>query len=65
MISICEAFSEEYGILFNPSKSKLIYFHAAHADLIIIYRCGQPANIVQCETYFGNYIGTNICDTSI
>ena len=43
MISICEAFVEEYDILFNLSKSKLMYFNEAHADLII-YLCSQPVN---------------------
>ena len=27
--------------------------------------CGQPVNVVPCETDIGNYIGTNICDRSI
>ena len=64
MISICEALSEEYHILFNRQKVDLMYFDVAHADLII-YLCSQPVNVVPCETYLGSYIGTYICDRSI
>ena len=55
---------EENDILLNPSKSKLMHFNLAHADLII-YLCFQPLNVVPRETYLGNYIGTNIYDRSI
>ena len=64
MISICEAFAEEYNILFNPSKSKLMYFNVTHAYQSI-HLCSQPVNVVPCETYLGDYIRTNICDRSI
>ena len=48
---------EAYDILFNPSKSNLMYFNVAHADLII-YPNSQLVNVVPCETHLGNYIGT-------
>ena len=54
----------EYDILFNPSKSKLMNFNMAHTDLII-HLCSQPVNVVPCDTYLGNYIGTIKCGRSI
>ena len=52
MISICEAFAVEYYIIFNPSKSKLMYHNVVHADLGI-HICSQSVNVIPCQTYLG------------
>ena len=30
MVSICETYAAEYHLIFNPSKSKLMYFNISH-----------------------------------
>ena len=64
MICICEEYVDYYNIIFNPAKSKLLYYNVTYTNLIIEL-CGQPINVVTQETYLGNYIGVNIFDRSI
>ena len=35
MVSICETYATEYHLLFNPSKSKLMYFNISHKNLSV------------------------------
>ena len=61
MVSICETYATEYHLLFNPSKSKLMYFNIYHENLRVKL-CGKE---VSHETYLGNFIGSDIFDRAI
>ena len=54
-------FAVDYNIIFNPEKSKIIFYHMTNTN-IIIEICGQPDNVVSQETYHGNYPSANIFD---
>ena len=64
MVTICESYAEQYKILFNPQKSKLMCFNVRCMDFQLRL-CGKTVNIVQNETYLGNYIGNDIVDRGI
>ena len=64
MIGICEDYAQEFHILFNPSKSKLMYYNVSH-DNLHVKLCNQYVHIVSKETYLGNYISENIYDSAI
>ena len=64
MVSICETHTTEYQILFNPSKSKLMYFNISHENLSIKL-CAKEVLLVSRETYLGNFIGSVIIDRAI
>ena len=64
MVSICEAYVAEYQLLFNPSKSKLMYFSISHENLIVKL-CAKEVLLVSRETYLGNIIGSDIFDKAI
>ena len=64
MIVICESFACEYDLLFNPLKSKLMFYNITYDDLHVEL-CSQPVNIVNHETYLGNYIGADIFDRAV
>ena len=53
MIGICEDYAQELYILFNPSKSKLMYSNVSH-DNLYVKLCNQDVHIVSKEIYFGN-----------
>ena len=46
------------------SITKIIYFTVKHKD-VVLYVCNQPVNLVEHETYLGNYIVSDIFDRSI
>ena len=50
MVSICERYATEYQLLFNPSKSKLMYFNISHENLSVKL-CGKEVLLVTHETY--------------
>ena len=64
MIGICEDYAQEFHILFNPSKSKLMYYNVSH-DNLHVKLCNQDVHIVSKEIYLGNYISENIYDRAI
>ena len=64
MVSICETYATEYHLLFNPSKSKLMYFNISH-DNLSVKLCGKEVLLVSHETYLGNFIGSDIFDRAI
>ena len=55
MIGICEDYTKEFHIPFNPSKSKLMYYNVSH-DNLHVKLCNQDVHIVSKEIYLGNYI---------
>ena len=64
MIGICEDYAQEFHILFNPSKSKLMYYNVSH-DNLHVKLCNQDVHIVSKEIYLGNYVSENIYDRAI
>ena len=64
MASICETYATEYHLLFNPSKSKLMYFNISHENLSVKL-CGKEVLLVSHESYLGNFIGSDIFDRAI
>ena len=63
-ITLCEDYANRFNILFNPIKTKLMCFNVKHKDFAL-YVCNQPVNLVEHETYFGNYIVSDIFDRGI
>ena len=58
MLKICETFSEEYKILFNASKSKLVVFgNDSHCTKVFL----QGNEIVKTneEKHVGNLVGSD------
>ena len=64
MVSICEAYAAEYHLLFNPSKSKLMYFNLSYENFSVEL-CGKEVLLVLHETYLGNFIGSDMFDRAI
>ena len=64
VIGICEDYAQEFHILFNPSKSKLMYYIVSR-DNLHVKLCNQDVHIVSKEKYIVNYICENIYDRSI
>ena len=66
MISICEEFAKCHNIVFNPSKTKLLYFNLDPlSEVAPIYLNGVQVSIVEHEKPLGNYVSTNISDRNI
>ena len=65
MIHICEEYADAYKILYNPKKSKLMYYNVHPSYDICITLSGSPVEVVTHETYLGNFIGTNIYERDI
>ena len=64
MVTICETYATEYHLLFNPSKSKLMYFNIYHENLSVKL-CGKEVLLVSHETDLGNFIGSDIFHRAI
>ena len=56
MIKICEDYTEEYHILFNPTQSKLLCYNLLFDAIPNVTLCGTIVDIVVQE----NYIFDNI-----
>ena len=61
MVSTCETYATEYQLLFNPSKSKLMYFNISN-DNLSVKLCGKDVLLVSHETYLDNGICSDIFD---
>ena len=64
MISICEAYTFEFSILFNPRKSKYMCFNV-NVDNLYITLCGEKVIHVDSETYLGVSLKSDIMDGAI
>ena len=64
MIGISENYAQKFPILFNPSKSKLMYYNVSY-DNLHVKLCNQDVHIVLKEIYIGNYVSKNIDDRAI
>ena len=60
MIQICEQYAMEYSIVFNPVKSKLMYFNYVSSDKPYLTLCGKPVDVVDNYLHLGNRIYNNI-----
>jgi len=56
MIKVCEQFSLDYDIVFNPSKSKMLLFNTEN-DFVPLKMKGEVIPISNGEKHLGNYIG--------
>ena len=50
MIKICEVYAEEYCVLFNPSKSKLLCYNLLTNSVPNVKLCGERGRLVQLLT---------------
>ena len=60
-----ETYATEYHLLFNPSKSKLMYEVNIYHKNLSVKLCGKEVLLVSRETYLGNFIGSDIFDRAI
>ena len=60
MIQICEQYTMEYSIVFNPVKSKLMCFNYVSSDKPYTTLCGKPVDVVDNDLHLGNRIYNNI-----
>ena len=59
MISICETYAQDYHIIFNPAKSKLLCFNVSSSDISQINLNGTPVStVVNKDKHLENYIST-------
>ena len=61
MSSICEQYASEYDILFNGSKSKLLFFkcRCCYASTLSIVVCGQLVEMSDTAVHLGHTITSN------
>ena len=64
MIITCEAYAYEFGILFNPRKSKRMCFNVNVENLDITF-CVQKLIYVNIKTYFDVSRNSDIMDRAI
>ena len=61
MLKICHQFADEYDVLFNSAKSKLLYFGRSDSRPTIspVQFNGSVIEVVKYEKHLGNLIGQN------
>ena len=61
MCSICEQYASEYDILFNGSKSKLLFFYGrcCNVSALSIVICGQLVEMSNTAAHLGHTITSN------
>ena len=61
MSSICEQYASEYDILFNGSKSKLLFFkgRCCNVSTLSIVVCGQLVEMSDTSVHLGHTITSN------
>ena len=61
MLDICKHFAESYDVLFNSSKSKLLYYGHVESKPVVspIEFNGSIIDLVKHEKHLGNIIGQN------
>ena len=66
MLDICKSFSDEFDILFNPNKSKLIIFDKEiDCTFKPIVFNDIPLECEKTQTHLGNHIGQEVNDVNI
>ena len=59
MVNVCEQFTHEYHICFNPSKSKLMSFNLSRPLGTLIFLNSQKVEVVD-DSHLGNYVATDL-----
>ena len=61
MSSICEQYASEYGILFNGSKSKLLFFkgRCCNVSTLGIFVCSQLVEMLDTAVHLSHTITSN------
>ena len=65
MISICESYTQDYHITFNPTKLKNLDFNVSSSELSLIYLNATPVIVVNKDKHLRNTISTDIYDRNI
>ena len=65
MIAICEDYANEYSILFNPKKSKLLCYNMFADEMPVIKLCNHVVEVVDNEVYLGSRIYNDIYTSNI
>jgi len=65
MLDVCELFSTHYDIIFNPSKSKVVYFGTSSTVNTVFRFAGKTIDVSQMEQHLGYYIGTDSATSQI
>jgi len=67
MLKICSDFAYEYNVIFNSSKSKLLFFgNVRHRPAVSpITFCGSTIELVSHDKHLGNVIGQDSCKIQI
>ena len=60
LIRICKKYAEEFSILFNPGKSKLLCYNLPTDSVPCIKLCGEVVEIVSNKKHLGNKLFNNI-----
>ena len=59
MIQICEQYTIEYFIVFNPAKSKVMWLNSVSSDKPYLTLCGKTVDVVDNDLHLGNRIYNN------
>ena len=64
MVSICETYAAEYGVLFNPQKSVCIKFtrHKSQCPLPSVKLSGIPLSWTKHVKHLGNHISQDLSE---
>ena len=65
MIKVCEIFADTIGLLFNPLKSKLLFYNVDNPDTVYVTLLNTTVRTSLHEKHFGNFISNNIYDRNI
>ena len=64
MLNVCEEFSKQYDVLFNPKKTQCIHFtkKSNTVENISVYLCGEKLNWCSNIKHLGNWVSSNLCE---
>ena len=60
MIIICQKYAEEFSIMFNPGKSKLLCYNMLTSMIPNVMLCGEIIDVAYFEKHLGNTMYDNI-----
>ena len=60
IIIICEKYAEEFSIMFNSSKSKLLCYNILTIVVSDVMLCGEVIDVVHFENHLDNVIFINM-----
>ena len=65
IIKVCEIFADKIGLLFDPLKSKLLFYNMDNPDTVYVTLGNTTLRTSLLEKHLGNFIGNNIYDRNI